>query len=210
MINKNIQTFCKASIISFFTGITITGLSVMFGKENLFLLLNNNLGVAGDYFFKYITYLGDGIIWIPFLLWIAFKNRERMLVSIATLVFSTIIAQGIKRFILPVQPRPIVGIKDLSQIHLISGVEVAEVGSFPSGHTTQIFAMFLLLCLMYNNSKALWFGFITALLVAYSRVYQAQHFPIDLAGGIAAALISVWLSYFVQMKFVRNNAELSQ
>ena len=204
MYNNSLQTFYKASIISFFSAIIIGGFSFMYGKENLFLLLNTDLGATGDFIFKYATYFADGVVWIPFVVLVFIKKRKELLATISSIIISTVIAQGIKRYVLPVEPRPIVAIKDITQIHTIPNVFVHEVGSFPSGHTTQIFTMFLLLCICYNSNKILWFGFITSLLVAYSRVYQAQHFPIDVAGGIIAALISVWVSYFIQKEIQKN------
>jgi membrane-associated phospholipid phosphatase len=38
------------------------------------------------------------------------------------------------------------------------------------------------------------------MLVGYSRVYQAQHFPLDVAGGILVAIITVWISLWIQLK----------
>ncbi|MCX6208192.1 MAG: phosphatase PAP2 family protein [Bacteroidetes bacterium] len=204
MFNKDVETFYKASIISLFAAIIIAGFSFMMGKENLFLLLNINLGTIGDFVFNYITYLADGVVWAIFIIVVFIKRKRYLILSITTLLISTIISQGIKRYVFPVALRPTAGIKDISKIHTIPNVLVHEVGSFPSGHTTQIFAMFLLLCIFFNNKKMLWLGFIVALLVAYSRVYQAQHFPIDVAGGIVAALISVWLSMLIHNKRVKS------
>lgn len=205
IMNKDLETFYKANIICFFTTIIIGGFSFMYGKVPLFLLMNTNLGTIGDFIFNYATYLADGVVWGVFLLFLFFKRRKDFLLGLLTLIISTIIAQGIKRYVLPNELRPTAAIKETSLIHLIQGVDVAEVGSFPSGHTTQAFAMFLLLCIFYNNKKMLWLGFIVALVAAYSRVYQAQHFPIDVAGGIIAAIISVWLSIYVLAKAQKNN-----
>ncbi len=207
MYNKGLQTFYKASIISFFSAIIIGGFSFMYGKEKLFLLLNTDLGTIGDYIFNYATYLADGVVWVPFVIWVFVKKRSNIIVTIFSIIITTVIAQGIKRYVLPIEPRPIVAITNRAVIHTIGGVEVAEVGSFPSGHTTQIFAMFLLLCICYSSNWLLWIGFITSMFVAYSRVYQAQHFPIDVAGGIVAALISVWSSYFIQIKIQRKKQD---
>lgn len=200
MFRSELKTFRTASIISFTIAITIAIANFTVGKQNLFLYLNTDLGKIGDFIFNYITYLGDGTIWVIFIIGVYVQKRKYTLVSILSLIISTIIAQGIKRYILPVEPRPISDIANVSQIHTITGVYVHEVGSFPSGHTTQVFTMYLLLCLLYNNNRMLWIGLAAALLVAYSRVYQAQHFPIDVAGGIVAALISVWLSVALQSK----------
>jgi membrane-associated phospholipid phosphatase len=197
MYNNSLNTFYKASIISFFAAIIVGGFSLMMGKENLFLLLNNDVGNVADFVFNYITYLGDGLALIPFVAWVVWKKRNQFLLTISSIIISTIIAQGIKRFILPIEPRPVEAIKNLSIIHTIPNVFVHTIGSFPSGHTTQVFTTFLLLCIFCNNVKILWIGFTVSLLVAYSRVYQAQHFPIDVAGGIIAALISVWCSVWI-------------
>jgi membrane-associated phospholipid phosphatase len=44
-------------------------------------------------------------------------------------------------------------------------------------------------------------GFIYAISVAYSRIYLAQHFPVDLAAGMLVGIISVSIAILVQHKW---------
>ncbi|WP_306433593.1 phosphatase PAP2 family protein [Paenibacillus montaniterrae] len=67
--------------------------------------------------------------------------------------------------------------------------------SFPSGHTTAIFA--LVTPLMFVSSPVMIFILIgLALLVAVSRVYWGYHYPIDcMAGGMVGfltAMLVIW------------------
>ena len=60
------------------------------------------------------------------------------------------------------------------------------------------FTIYLIICLLANNKWWLYVGFAYAVLVGYSRIYLAQHFPLDVAGGITGAVLSVWVSVMVQ------------
>jgi membrane-associated phospholipid phosphatase len=62
----------------------------------------------------------------------------------------------------------------------------------------------LLIALTIKRNDFLLLAFIVALLVAYSRVYLAQHFPLDIGGGIVVAIFSVSLSVVVQKWFERR------
>ncbi len=199
MQGNNYLSYYKGNIISLFTAIIIAGLSIMMGKNNFFLLLNKDLGSSGDLIFKYTTYLGDGIVWVVFAGCIFIFNRKKWLLTLTAIVVSTIITHYIKGHLITVNPRPISAMPLLSNlIHTINGVELSYSGSFPSGHTTQAFTMYLLLCILVNKKWMVWIGFFLALLVGYTRVYQAQHFPIDVAGGIVVGIITAWISLKAQ------------
>ncbi len=195
------SNYYKATIISLFTAIIITGLSIMYGKNNLFLLLNTDLGSIGDIFFKYATYIGDGVVWALFGIVIFFKQRKKLPLAIMAVMISTIIAHYIKGHLLPINYRPVEALQNVKNlIHTIAGVEINYGGSFPSGHTTQAFTMYFLLCLLVHKKWMIPVGFLAAMLVGYSRVYQAQHFPIDIAGGIFVAMFTVAISLWLQLK----------
>ncbi len=194
----------KATIISLFTAIIIVGFSIILGKENLFLLLNTDLGNFGDFFFNYATYLGDGIIWLLFVLFFLWKDKKQLLLIALSIIISTIIVHFVKGSVFVNQPRPLEALPQLkSIIHTIPNITIHLVGSFPSGHTTQAFTMYLLMCCIYNKTWMVWVGYFLALLVGYSRIYQAQHFPIDVAGGILVAIITVYSSIYLNQKIYR-------
>jgi membrane-associated phospholipid phosphatase len=175
-------------------------ISFITGKEQFFLLLNANGGSIADYFFMIFTYGGDGLLWIPVLLITLFvlKRKDVFPLLISTFTLSTILTQLVKNIIMPGAPRPAKVITDSLLIHLVKGVEVYKTSSFPSGHTATAFCFYLLFCLLIN--KRWWFfaGLIYALLVGYSRVYLAQHFPLDVAAGIIVAIISTAAALRIQ------------
>lgn len=195
--------FRKGAVLTAVTGITLLLFSACLGNQAVFLVLNTNLGTAADFFFHYLTYLGDGFVWVPLFVWFLFYRRKLLPLLISTILLSTLITQGIKNFVFPGQPRPTKAISDLSLIHTVPGVELHTINSFPSGHTTTIFSIFLLICLLTPRRNIIYPAFILAILVAYSRIYLAQHFPADLGGGMLAAVISVWVSLLIQQKTVR-------
>lgn len=197
---------------NFVTGFLLTLISSLFllvnsfviGNNNFFLMLNSDFGTAADHFFYYCTYLGDGAIWIlvAVLFWI--YRRKQFPLLLAAILFSTLIAQGTKKLIFPEQLRPTAAITDISSIHTVPGVELHTVHSFPSGHTTTAFTIFLLGCLLIRSKWFIPIGFIGALLVGYSRIYLAQHFPRDVGGGMMAALFTLLISIAVQQQWEKR------
>lgn len=202
---NNSRAFYWANIFCVLAAVIIGGFSFFIGKNNFFLLLNKDLGVLGDIFFKYATYIGDGVVWAIFAIGILIFNRKKMPLTIVAILVSTIIAHYIKGHLCETVARPLDALPNmLSLIHTIPGVEMHYAGSFPSGHSTQAFTMYLLLCILTNKKWMVFVGLFLALLVGYTRVYQAQHFPIDVAGGIGVAIITAWISLWVQLWIERN------
>lgn len=184
---------------------TITGLyllidSFVIGRNNFFLLLNTDLGPVADIFFKLATYCGDGFMWVAMAVLFYVYQRNKFPLLIAAVLFSTVITQITKIYLVPAEPRPTAAISG-ADIHTVPGVELHTAYSFPSGHTTTAFTIFLIGCLLIRRKWILPVGFIYALTVAYSRVYLAQHFPLDLGGGMIAAVLTILLSALVQTKW---------
>ncbi len=192
---KNFNTGVKITLV---LGFTLIAISFYLGKVNLFLLLNGNLGLFADQFFEYTTYLGDGVIWVPIAVLFFIYRRKYLVLLFGAILFSTLFTQVTKNFIFPELPRPTKLIENTQLIHTVTGVELHTIDSFPSGHTTTAFTVFLLACLFIPTKKIIPFGLAIALLVGYSRVYLAQHFPLDVGAGMIAACLTMLLSIQMQ------------
>jgi membrane-associated phospholipid phosphatase len=209
--NLNQSNFLKAISISCFTGLSLIFCSFYWGKESLFLLLNGNGGIIADYFFRYCTYLGDGIIWVPVVLLFIKYRRKLLPLVFSAIIVSTILVQFSKNVVFPNEARPTNAISQINLIHTVNGVELHSNNSFPSGHTTTAFCIYLLACLLIGGNGILIIGFIFALLTGYSRIYLAQHFPLDVGAGMITAVISIYISLWIQQLFnKKQNDELKQ
>jgi membrane-associated phospholipid phosphatase len=162
-----------------------------------FLLLNPMHSALLDNIFIGVTMLGDGLfaIGIAVVLFGAGYRRTAFYIIVAYLL-SGIAAQVLKHMIYA--PRPRVVISTSVYTHFIDGITGTGWSSFPSGHTSSIFALATVLALVV--SKKYWsipLLFI-AVLVGYSRIYLGQHFLQDvLAGAILGTLTAAIVVRFV-------------
>ena len=200
------RNFAIAFIITIVSALCLMMDSWIVGKNNFFLLVNADLGIEADFIFSYITYLGDGAIWVVVAILFFIYRRNKFPMLIAAILVSTLITQVTKKYLLPAVPRPIAAIADLGSIHTVTGIEVHAAHSFPSGHTATAFTIYLLACLLIRNKWIIPIGFMYALLVGYSRVYLAQHFPLDIGGGMLTAVITILVSLFIQKQWELKKA----
>jgi membrane-associated phospholipid phosphatase len=199
MQSINTASFKIGAVLTLVVGISVLACSFIIGKQELFLLLNTDLGKAADYFFIFATWMGDGAIWVPVLgIVLLLKRKDLLPLLISSFCLTTILTQVCKYVIVPHELRPIRAIANISLIHTVAGVELHEVSSFPSGHTATAFTFYLLFCLILPRKAWIALGLCYALCVAYSRVYLAQHFPVDLGAGMIVAFLSVSGSILVQ------------
>ncbi len=198
------KTFITACILTLAVGLYLIIDSGIVGKNALFLMMNADLGKTADLFFSYWTNLGDGIIWVAVAVLFFVYKRNKFPLLIAAILISTLITQLTKNYIFTAEPRPTAAIADLSLIHTVPGVELHTAYSFPSGHTATAFTIYLLACLFIRRSWIIPVGFVYAILVGYSRIYLAQHFPMDVGGGMIAALITIFISLFIQKQWEKK------
>lgn len=205
LLNK--KNFVIAAVISACIAGLLLLLSYTIGKVEFFLLLNTNLGTVADYFFGIITDAGDSLLWIVVLLIVRYglKRKDLWPALVSSFTITTILTQVCKYFIFPDEPRPWVAITDHSIIHHVWFVEPWLFSSFPSGHTATAFSFYLLFCLLLQKNWWLYAGFVYAVIVAYSRIYLAQHFPLDLGAGMLVAIVSVTTALFFQRWWWQKN-----
>ncbi len=178
---------------------------LLFHKGYDIILINQYNNIVLDEFFKYITYVGDGIflaiLLIPMLI-IRLKYFVYFLFSFLT---SGGMAQLLKHIY--ELPRPTAFFHNSILLHYVPGVKVYMAHSFPSGHTATAFAMFLMLSFISKNNYSKLFFFLSAVIVGISRVYLLQHFFIDVYfGSIVGTLFSL-INYVLFTRYweYRNN-----
>ncbi|WP_431111603.1 phosphatase PAP2 family protein, partial [Winogradskyella poriferorum] len=69
------------------------------------------------------------------------------------------------------------GLGDL--LHLVEGVKIRYVNTFPSGHTATIFYLTSFFALLSRNRTACWVLVVLGFIVGVSRIYLVQHFFVD-------------------------------
>jgi membrane-associated phospholipid phosphatase len=189
-----------AQLLSLSLAASLFSMSLFWGKNEAFLYLNANLGLLADKVFEYSSYLAEGWIWIPYFIVLVGLYKKDTAFILMNFLISTLLTQFAKNFIFGTAMRPMASGLDATQIHSVPGVEIHTFNSFPSGHTATAFTLFILTTYLFPNKYALSIGIVYALVCAYSRIYLAQHFPLDLAGGILVALLTLPISIFIRKK----------
>jgi membrane-associated phospholipid phosphatase len=191
-----------AAVFSLLLSFIAATFLMIYGKNESFLVINKYNSPSFDYFFRYYTYLGDGIIWIPIFLYALFKKKQFLLPVILGVVISTLLSQFLKHVVFPDALRPFGTLKD--KMHIITGMEIYTYNSFPSGHTCTAFTLALLMAFVVRRNFWVFFFPIMAFFVGYSRVYLAEHFVTDVFAGILVGIVSAYLSLLIYEAYRRR------
>jgi len=173
-------------------------LLIIYTKPELHIFSNQLNSPFFDIFFKYATNLGDGVvIAFLFIVLLAIKYRYALAFLSGSLVTALLI-NILKKIVFHNMYRPskYFELYETYHLHLVDGVKMNVLQSFPSGHTGTAFNVFFALALMVHNRWLKFFFFLMALIVAYSRVYLSQHFLIDITvGSIIGTTIMLFTWY---------------
>jgi len=164
---------------------------------------------ALDWFFNFVTMLGNGgWFWIALTVgFLIFKKTRKLGLIMAIALVLELLIVNITMKPLFARPRPY----DLEldwwvqayQAVFPNGPLVNHLPgdmSFPSGHTAVSFAGALAWCFGSKREwvgRARWvsyIGIVTAVLIAFSRLYLGVHYPTDVIGGVLAGALCALLA----------------
>jgi len=160
-------------------------------KGGFSLWLNDRHTPGGDLFFRYITWMGDGVTISLICLFLFFVKFRIAVIASVVSVFSSVMITAIKNIVHA--PRP-VEYFDM-KLNYVNGVSLFHWNSFPSGHTAAAFALFCVLGFFVKTKTGQLLFFLIAITVALSRVYLLQHFLIDVYFGSIFGVINATLIY---------------
>jgi membrane-associated phospholipid phosphatase len=183
----------------------ITGaiLQIFFTHSALFLAINSRHTAWLDVLMTGLTYIGDGVTFAIMLLVILALRKYRLFFNAGCiLLLVTLVIQGAKHYFNALRPTRY--FEDPSIIHTVKWVTTHGGCSFPSGHTSTAFAMFCFLALITRNKTMGAVYIMLGLIAAWSRIYLAQHFFIDVYVG---SIVGTGSSVLLYMIFDKRKAD---
>ncbi|MFO7444777.1 MAG: phosphatase PAP2 family protein [Ignavibacteriaceae bacterium] len=176
----------------------------------IFYFFNHTLSAPfADKFFSILTNVNNWYIAYVILLLISFVKggRRGKIAAILVIVLITVTDQLGHKVVKEIfqRIRPCNFLDDV-----ITPLGCQGTFSFPSNHATNNFAAATFFYFLFPNLK--WALFITASLVAISRVYLGLHYPSDILGGAIIgsafgyvfAQIALWLDNYIKLRTGRN------
>lgn len=167
-----------------------------YSKTDIHLYINKLNSPFFDLFFKYFTLFGTFALIAPIIICLAFIRYRYAFMAISSSLLAILITQIIKRLVCYDSPRPSVVFKGIYDLHFVENVDLLSNHSFPSGHSSGAFALFVVMALINKRPIYQFLFLMMAVLVAYSRIYLSQHFLIDVVVGSFIGTFSASVCYF--------------
>ena len=165
-----------------------------YSKTDISIFVNAHYTDFLDFACQYGTYLGDGLFVLSIAMLLSFFNKKIGVAAVFAYIISSLIVQGLKHLVFDDRNRPSKFL-DMTQMHLVPGVEIYHFNSFPSGHTAAAFAFFTILALFYQKPAFQILCLLLAIFTAYTRIYLLQHFFQDTLVGSAIGVATSLLVY---------------
>ena len=181
--------------------------SIIEYDKQLLLYLHSQGNPFWDNFWLFIT---TPINWIPLFILIFYLGYQKFRIkkSLLIIVFTSLGAVSalglvnlIKNSVQRLRP-----INDESINKAIRILIESTDFSFVSGHSAVSFTIaFISYWLLKRYYKFMWLVFLFPFLFAYSRIYLAAHFPIDITFGMLLGYVLAIIFYNLMKKFVFKN-----
>jgi len=154
---------------------------------------NAILDKIGIFFAEYLPYIiGAGALIFAICRFIKNKSWKVTWQALVAVILSRGIITEAIRFLWH-RPRPFVS-------HAVNSLINHDTsGSFPSGHTTLLFALATII--YFWDKKIGWLFFVLSFLACFARIFAGVHYPTDILGGIAVGVFSGWMIYKISKKF---------
>ena len=179
-------------------------------KDQELLVYLNNLGTTfWDPIFMYITHQ---INWWPFFVFLMFlllkkislKQFGLLVLTLTAFFFFTDQMTNVVKYAVG-RLRPVNDADILPQVRYLRG---ANSPSFFSGHASNSSGSILLIFLILKRYyKYAWIIFFFPLLFAYTRIYLALHYPLDILCGYIFGISSGFM-FFYLYKYFNNRLKL--
>jgi membrane-associated phospholipid phosphatase len=174
-------------------------------KGDFVIYFNDWRGSNWDYVFKLFSSMGEGEYFGLFLLLLAIFRLKYLITGLSVYLVTGAVAQILKNIFKI--PRPKVFFEGTNLVTYIKDYEIFSWNSFPSGHSTSGFAIFLFLAIITKNKKIGLVYIACAFMVAVSRVYLVQHFLIDIYfGSILGVIFTILVFNFFDNYNKINNS----
>ena len=170
-------------------------------KAETHLEFNSFHNSLADVIFYYATYLGHGYMpVIAGIILLFFRYRWTIVLALSGIISATI-TQLLKHTLFADVVRPKKFFEGLHELYFVPDVENHLYNSFPSGHTTCAFALYLSIALCVKNRGLKLLCFLLAIAAGYSRIYLSQHFLEDVyAGSLIGTITTLMVFLFMQKR----------
>lgn len=217
MMWKAIVEFCRKNrrmLYSFLlVWVCLLVFDCIYPKIQTHLMLNGYHAPFLDAFFRYVTWMGEEFpvyVGVAFLIWNVNSvwNRRNGLFILLSQGLTCILTQALKFAFAHPRPATYFSQMGVDLPETVEGVTLRRaMNSFPSGHTSAAFALFVCMALVTPRKWApLWIT--AAWAVAYSRIYLSQHFLEDILLGSVIGVVSS-CAVFMLMEYYTNKKRLT-
>lgn len=195
-------------------------LLLIYNRDVLFRTVNLHHTAFLDQFMRAITEVGDGIgttiiLSLMVVLFKSCRNWWFILAAIVCNVAPAMLIQCIKSLVQA--PRPLEYYKleitnDPAWLHIREQWPHLFHRSFPSGHSGSVFSMccFISLVLPKGWARAGLLLFFIAILVAYSRMYLAAHFYLDIFVGSILGTIGTLFCFALMRRWSNQSFRIER